>query len=243
MRSSIVPFVLLLVTAGSARADGDGVGGVGIGVSVDVHVALPPPPPPPPPPPGPPPPTAVVVDAPVGAASAPAPSIVAVPQAYQERSHPATLGLELTAVNGRVFGWGASVGSGVAVVIHPLDAYPVDIGIDYRRDVFLDDPDERVDHRINYTLYLGPQAPALAPYVAIPMGVNIVTRAEMPTVVEGFVGIGAGGRWRMTDHFTVRADARIESRGQANDKDHDPDPTLPTNETAVSAQLSAGYYF
>jgi hypothetical protein len=235
MRSAIVPFVLLLAAAGSARAD------VGVGVSVDVHVALPPPPAPPPPPPSEPPPVAVVVAAPPPAAATPA--IAAAPQSYQEHSHPATLGLELNAINGRVFGWGASVGTGISVVIHPLDAYPLDVAIDYRRDVFMDDPDGRIDHRINYTLYLGPQAPALAPYVAIPMGVNIVTRAEMPTVVEGFVGIGAGGRWRVTDHFTVRADARIESRGQANDKDHDPDPTLPTNETALSAQLSAGYYF
>jgi hypothetical protein len=238
MRSAMVPFVLLLAAAGSARADVGVAAGVGVGVSVDVHVALPPPPaPPPPPPPEPPPseppPVAVVVAAPPPTA----------PQSYQEHSHPATLGLELNAINGRVLGWGASVGTGVSVVIHPLDAYPLDVAIDYRRDVFMDDPDERVDHRINYTLYLGPQAPALAPYVAIPMGVNIVTRAQMATVVEGFVGIGVGGRWRVTEHFTIRGDARSETRGQANDKDHDPDPTLPTNETALSAQLSAGYYF
>jgi hypothetical protein len=234
MRSVVVPFMLLLA-AGSARADG----GIAAGVSVDVHVALPPPPAPPPPPP---PPVAVVVAAP---AEAPPPSIVGdTPQPInQERSHPATLGLELNAINGRVLGWGASAGTGISVVIHPLDAYPVDIAIDYRRDVFLDDPDERVDHRINYTLYLGPQAPALAPYVAIPMGVNIVTRAEMATVVEGFVGIGLGGRWRVTDHFTIRGDARIETRGQATNQDQDPDPTLPVHETALSAQLSAGYYF
>ena len=231
---SCLAFVVLGAAAGNARADG-----VGVGVSVDVHVALPPPPPPAPPP-------VVVVAAPppvVDAPPAAAPSVVAAPVSYRERTHPATLGLELTGINGRVIGWGASAGTGVAVVIHPLDAYPLDVSIDYRRDVFLDDPDERVDHRINYSLYLGPQAPALAPYVVIPMGVNIVTRAEMATVVEGFVGIGLGGRLRVTDHFTIRGDARIESRGQATNQDEDPDPTLPKNEVAMSAQLSAGYYF
>jgi hypothetical protein len=238
MRRAWLPLVLLIAVHATVRAD--------VGVTVDVHVALPPPPPPPPPlpppAPPPPPPTAILVDVPPP--GAPEPAVVAAPPPPPEsHSHPATLGLELTAVNGRVFGWGASMGTGVAVVLHPLDAYPLDIGIDYRRDVFLSDPDGRIDHRINYTLYLGPQAPALAPYVAIPMGVDIVTRSEMPTVVEGFVGIGVGGRWRITDHFTVRADARIETRGQENDKDHDPDPTLPVNETAVSAQMSAGYYF
>jgi hypothetical protein len=226
MRSLLVALVMLVPIAARAQ--------VHVDIDVDVNVHLPPPPPsaPPPPPPVVPPPA--VVDAP--------PTVVATtpkPDPFAPRpSIPATLGIGVTVASGHVVHEGNSEGIGVSAIMHPIVPYPLEVSIDYERDAF-DSVDQRVDHRIGYSLYFGPSTGRLSPFVVVPMGVNIVTRAELDTKVEGYVGIGGGAKLRFGDWF-ASADARVLTRSESPSQDET--MVLPS-EVVLEAHATVGYIF
>jgi hypothetical protein len=225
MRWLLVGLVLLAPI--TARAQ------VHVDIDVDVNVHLPQTPPPAPPPPPPPaPPQPIAVDAP--------PAIVVVkPSPFAPQpSIPATLGIGLTVASGHVVNEGNSEGVGVSAIMHPIVPYPLEVSIDYERDVF-DSPDQRVDHRIGYSLYFGPSTGRLSPFVVVPMGVNIVTRAELDTKVEGYVGIGGGAKLRLGD-WVVSGDARVLSR--AENPSEDETMVLPS-EVVLEAHATVAYIF
>jgi hypothetical protein len=223
MRSLLVGLVLLVPI--TARAQ------VHVDIDVDVNVHLPPPPPPAPPPPAPPP---VAVDAP--------PTVVvetAKPSPFAPRpSIPATLGIGVTVASGHVVNEGNSEGIGVSAIMHPVVPYPLEVSIDYERDAF-DSADQRVDHRIGYSLYFGPSTGRLSPFVVVPMGVNIVTRAELDTKVEGYVGIGGGAKLRLGD-WVVSGDARVLSRAE---NPSDGETNVLPSEVVLEAHATVAYIF
>jgi hypothetical protein len=223
MRSLLVGLVLLVPI--TARAQ------VHVDIDVDVNVHLPPPPPAPPPAATP---VAVAVDAP--------PTVVVAtpkPSPFAPRpSIPATLGIGLTVASGHVVNEGNSEGIGVSAIMHPVVPYPLEVSIDYERDAF-DSADLRVDHRIGYSLYFGPSTGRLSPFVVVPMGVNIVTRAELDTKVEGYVGIGGGVKLRLGD-WVISGDARVLSRAE-NPSDGE-NMVLPS-EVVLEAHATVAYIF
>jgi hypothetical protein len=220
MRSLLVALVLLAPITAHAQ----------VHVDIDINVHVPPPPPPPPPPPTPvavvaAPPT-VVVETAKPSPPAPRPSI------------PATFGIGLTVASGHVINEGNSEGVGVSAILHPVVPFPVEVSIDYERDAF-DSADQRVDHRIGYSLYFGPSTGRLSPFVVIPMGVNIVTRAELDTKVEGYIGIGVGAKLRFGDWF-ASADARVLTRSESPSQDET--MVLPS-EVVLEGHATVGYIF
>ena len=57
------------------------------------------------------------------------------------------------------------------------------------------------------------------------MGVNVVTRTDFDTVVQGYVGIGGGAVIRLGEHWMMSADARILGRNEHVEEGEE--PSLP----------------
>lgn len=168
----------------------------------------------------------------------PAPTAVIASPPNPNHTNPATLGIVLATSVGRILGDDTnSQGFGGSALVHPVNGYPFEVSIDYERDAY--DGGDRTDHRIGYSLYIGSNTKRLGPYVVIPMGVNIVTRTDLDTKVEGYVGIGGGVKLQL-DHWRVTADARVLTR--AENATQDETMVLPS-EFAVEGRASVGYVF
>jgi hypothetical protein len=211
MRSVVVALVVLIPVAAHAQ--------VHVDIDVDVHLAPPPPPPQP---------VVVVVTPPV-------PQVVVAPP--NPNTSPATFGLSLFTSLGTTTSGILAQGFGVTALVHAING-PVEVGIDYERDAY-NSSDARVDHRIGYSLYLGPTHGTLTPFVVIPMGVNVVTRPDFDAAVEGFVGIGGGAKLRL-GHWLFAADARVLTRSQQTSNDT---PQTIDNETVFETRASASILY